>query len=404
MKTIFMLALRNLGRNKRRSFFSALALSIGVGLLFLITGFLNGEVESAIRQTINLQTGHIQLQALDYNPSRTSLKWEDLVNDPAIVAESIQKDPRVLSATPKLLLTGILNQGEETASVRIIGIEPDAEANKFFKTGLLEGNYLTDEDRNGVLVGEPLAERFGLKPGNSLMLLVNNSNGNITQQNFEIRGIYTTNVQGFDRNYVLMPIAKAQTIGGAENHASYIYILLKDINDTQAVKAALANPTYKIQDWREMNDFLILFEDVAAGYFGILYIIVLGITATVIMNTQLMAVYERTKEIGILTSMGMKSATIMAIFLVEAIYLAIAGVIMGIFLGWLSVELLAINGFNYGDMGMDIMMSNTIYPYLIGSDYLKLSIYGLLVTILAGIYPAMLASKLEPVEALHGSI
>lgn len=404
MKTIFMLALRNLGRNKRRSFFSALALSIGVGLLFLITGFLNGEVESAIRQTINLQTGHIQLQALNYNPSRTSLKREDLINDPLSVAAAIQKDPRVLSATPKLLLTGILNQKDETASVRIIGIELESEANKFFKSGLLEGTYLTDEDRGGVLVGKPLAEKFKLKPGSSLQLLVNNSEGNITQQTFEVRGVYSTNVQAFDKFYVLMPLSKAQSIGGAEDHASYIYVLLKDINDTQSVKSALANPTYKIQDWRDMNELLILFEDVAADYFGILYIIVLGITATVVMNTQLMAVYERTIEIGILTSLGMKSKAILAVFLVEALYLAIAGVIMGIVLGWISVELFAINGFNISEMGIDMMMSNTIYPYLVGSNYIELSIYGLVVTVLAGVYPALLAAKLEPVEALHGSI
>lgn len=405
MKTILMLALRNLGRNKRRSFFSSLALSIGVALLFLITGFLNGEMESAIRQSINLQTGHVQVQSLNYDPARTSLKWEDLIKDPFSVSSSIQNDSRVLSATPKLLLTGVVNQGEETASVRIVGLEPNAEANNFYKNGLLDGEYIKDDDRSGIMIGQPLADRFGLKPGSSMHLLVNNSEGSITEQTFEVRGIYTTGVLAFDRVNILMPIAKAQSIGGAEGYASYIFVLLNDIKDTETVKTAIsANATYKVQSYRDLNELLVLFEDVAQNYFGILYLIVLGITATVVMNTQLMAVYERTREIGILTSMGMKGRVVLSIFLTEAAYMAIAGVIMGIGLGWLAVKLFAINGFYYGDMGLDIMMSNTIYPFLVGKDFVQLSIYGFIATILAGIYPAMLAAKLEPVEALHGSL
>jgi len=404
MKTILSLALRNLGRNKRRSFFSALALSIGVALLFLITGFLNGEMESAIRQTINLQSGHVQLRSLNYNPAKTSLKHEDLIQDPFAVAAAIQQDPRVLNATPKLLLTGVLNQGEDTISIRIIGIDPDAEANRFYKTGLLSGEALTNDDRSGIMVGNMLAERFGVKAGDSLKLLVNNNDGSITEQIFTVRGIFTTNVQAFDRMTVLMPISKAQAIGGVEGYASYIFVLLHNINDTESVRAALSNPTYKVETYRDMNEMLTLFEDVASDYFGILYLIVLGITATVVMNTQLMAVYERTREIGILTSMGMKDRTVLSIFLAEAGYLAIGGVLMGILLGWLSVTLFAINGFNYGDMGLDVMMSNTIYPFLETSNYFELSMYGLIVTILAGIYPAFLAAKLEPVEALHGNL
>lgn len=404
MKTILSLALRNLARNKRRSFFSALALSIGVALLFLITGFLNGEMESAIRQTINLQSGHVQLRSLNYNASKTSLKHEDLIQDPFPIAASIAADPRVLNATPKLLLTGVLNQGDDTISIRIIGIDPDAEANRFYKTGLLSGEVLTNDDRSGIMVGNMLAERFGVNVGDSIKLLVNNNDGSITEQVFTVRGIFTTNVQAFDRMTVLMPITKAQAIGGVEGYASYIFVLLHDIKDTESVQAALSNPTYKVETYRDMNEMLTLFEDVASDYFGILYLIVLGITATVVMNTQLMAVYERTREIGILTSMGMKGRTVLSVFLAEAAYLAIGGVIMGIILGWLSVTGFAINGFNYGDMGLDVMMSNTIYPFLQAKNYFELSMYGFIVTILAGIYPAYLAAKLEPVAALHGNL
>jgi len=135
---------------------------------------------------------------------------------------------------------------------------------------------------------------------------------------------------------------------------------------------------------------------------SLIYLIVLTITATVIVNTLIMAVYERTREIGILSAIGMKSRRIMAMFLAESTILALGGVVMGVILGYLAVRGININGFYVGDMGLSgFLIGNTIYANLTPRDAVNLTIMAFVVTLLAGLYPAILAARMEPVQALR---
>jgi ABC-type antimicrobial peptide transport system permease subunit len=135
----------------------------------------------------------------------------------------------------------------------------------------------------------------------------------------------------------------------------------------------------------------------------VLYLIVLAITATVIVNTLIMAVYERTREIGILAAIGMKGRRILAMFLAETTLLAVGGIAMGLILGGLIVAYFARNGFYIADIysSGSLLMSNTIYPKLTSDDALKLSLTAFVITLLAGLYPAVLAARMQPVEALR---
>jgi putative ABC transport system permease protein len=152
-----------------------------------------------------------------------------------------------------------------------------------------------------------------------------------------------------------------------------------------------------------MNQFIIEYENFANSYMVILYLIVLGVTATVIVNTLVMSVFERTREIGILSAIGMRSRTIMTMFLAESSLLAIGGILMGLALGSLVITYLARNGFNIESIGVTgMLLSNTIYPELTLEDTGKLTVLAFVVTLLAGIFPAMLAARMEPVEALRG--
>jgi putative ABC transport system permease protein len=151
-----------------------------------------------------------------------------------------------------------------------------------------------------------------------------------------------------------------------------------------------------------MNDLLIQAQDYADAFMVVLYLIVLGITATVIVNTLVMSVFERTREIGILLAIGMKSRRILAMFLAETGYLAVGGIVIGLILGGLAVAYFTKFGFYIGNMGITgILISDTIYTYLTLNDTVTLSIIALVITLLAGLYPALLASRLEPVDALR---
>jgi ABC-type lipoprotein release transport system permease subunit len=302
-----------------------------------------------------------------------------------------------------LIASGIISLGDHSRGVQVIGMDPDAEANQVFRQGLIAGDFLTGEDREGILIGKPLADRFGLQAGDRANLLINTSNGDVDEQPFTIRGIYTTNVFPYDENTVFMPLAKAQAFAVAENHASLIFVLLHDQEQTEPVSAALTSSNYQIVTWQDLNELSVQFEQFAGAYMVILYLIILGITATVVTNTLVMAVYERTREIGILAAIGMKGRRIMSAFLTEAALLATGGVIGGLILGGLITMYVGNVGLTIpatqGVTGM--LIGDKIYPYITSADVISLTLTAYVITLIASLYPATLAARMEPVEALH---
>ena len=403
MIQLFTMAFRDLGRNRRRSFFSSLALAMGLSMLLLGAAVIKGEYGSAMDSTIRLQSGHLQVRAKSYDESKTSLKWEDLVENPNQVAAQIAAIDSVKAATPRLFASGIVSVQDESAGVRIMGIDPASEANGPYRQGVLNGEFLTADDREGILIGKPLADKLVLKVGDKVNLSVNTSNGDVAEQPFIVRGIYSTQTNGFDSSTIFMPIAKTQTIAQAEKHASTIFVLLKDKAQTEAVAAALQGSSYEILTWMKMNELVLETEQLASSYISIFFMIVLAITGTVIINTLIMSVFERTREIGILSALGMKGRRIMAMFLAESSLLAVGGIIMGLILGVLFVTLFNIKGFDIGGMGITgMLLSNVIYAELTIKDTINLTITALIMTLLAGLYPAWMASHMEPVDALRG--
>jgi ABC-type lipoprotein release transport system permease subunit len=403
MNQLFKMAFRDLGRNRRRSILSALAVSMATTLLIFMASVVRGEFRGALQNGIRLQTGHLQVRAASYDENKVSLAWEDLIDNPAHVTDRLKGLSQVVDATPRLIASGILSLSDHSRGVQVIGIDPAAEANQIFRQGVIAGDFLEADDREGVLIGKPLAERFGLNAGDQVNLLINTSNGDVDEQPFTVRGIYTTNVFPYDENTVFMPLAKAQAFAGAENHASLIFVLLKDQEQTEPVATALTSSNYQIVTWQDLNELSVQFEQFAGAYMVILYLIILGITATVVTNTLVMAVYERTREIGILSAIGMKGRRIMMAFLTEAALLATGGVLGGLILGGLITAYVSNVGLvipaTQGVTG--ILIGDKIYPYVTSADVISLTAVAYFITLIASLYPATLAARMEPVEALH---
>jgi len=404
MTNLLKMAYRNLGRNRRRSVLSALALAIGVALLLFISAFFQGEMRGSMESTLRLDSGHIQVRSADYDPDKLSVAWEYLVESPEQIAVQIEALDLVQTATPRLVASGIVSVRDESSGVQIMGIDPASDANSIYRQGLIDGEFLTADDREGILIGSPLAENMGLKVDDEFTLLVNTSNGNVDEQKFTVRGIFSTGATTYDKGIVFLPLAKAQAFSGADNHASYIFVMLHDKEQAETVAAQITGPNYQAKTWKEMNELLVLLDDFAGAYIGMINLIVLGVTATVIVNTLLMSVFERTREIGILTAIGMKGRQVMSLFLIEAFFLAVGGVTVGLLGGWVLSAYFGQVGIYFGDLGVTgIVFEDRIYAYLTLADAINLTITTFIITLLASLYPARTASRMEPVEALHSA-
>jgi ABC-type lipoprotein release transport system permease subunit len=403
MLQLLKMAFRDLGRNRRRTFFSALAIGAGLALLMLMAAVINGEMGGAVEQAIHLQSGHIQVRSATYDETKNSLKWEDLVENPDQITSQIAALPPVAVATPRLFASGFLTTGDESAGVRLYGIDPPSAANDPYRNGMLNGSFLAADDTGGILIGQPMAVRLHLNVGDNVSLSVNTANGNVDEQSFAVRGIFSTNTYGFDTATVLMPLAKAQAITQTQNHASAIFVLLKDTTATDSVIAALKNSGgLKVLTFKDMNPLVVQYEQMAQSYIALFYLIILAISASVVVNTLIMSVYERTREIGVLAAIGMRGGRIMSLFLAESSLLAVGGVILGLIIGLAGIALFNINGFNISNMGISgLMISNTIYAKPALAESINLAIAAFIVTLLAGLYPAIMASRLEPVAALR---
>jgi len=402
MLNLIKMAFRNLGRHRRRSALSALALAVALSLLLFMAAFFKGEMRSSMEDTLRLSSGHLQVRDVDYDPDKSSVAWQYLIENPSQVAGQVAALGPVKFATPRLFASGIVSVSNDSAGVQIMGVDPASEANASYRDGLVSGEFISADDRNGILIGYPLAESLQLGIGSQLNLLVNTSEGQVDEQNFIVRGIFSTGSSTYDKGLVLLPLAKAQAFSGAGNRASIIFVMLHDREQADSVATAITGADYKVETWLEMNELLVLVNDFSNAYIMILNLIILGVTVTVIVNTMLMAVFERTREIGILSALGMKGRQIITLFLSEAALLALGGVVVGLLAGWALSAYFGSVGIYFGDMGISgMIIADRVYPYLMLEDVINLTVTAFIVTIIASYYPARLASRMEPVEALR---
>ena len=410
MFRLWKLAIRDLKRNRRRSALTLVAVGLGLALLIVTSGFTEGSVQGAIENNIRVRSGHVQVREESYDEDKVSLKWEDLLDDPQGLAAQALALPEVREAAPVLWASGILATSEESAGVQVFGIDPLSETSMPFREDLVAGEFLSPDDRDGILIGERLARSLGLTAGDDIGLLINTADEQPDEAVFTIRGLYDTGTPSYDEITVFIPLAKAQAFTRAGDRASAVVVLLHDKEDADAVAGALRAPGQTPQKvrtftWRDLNQVILQAVEMSMGIMYLMYLVVLAVVAVVIANTLLMSVFERTREMGILAALGMKGRQVLAMFVLEAGILGVIGIAAGLLLGSLGVYYLATQGWNIGDLASmataEIGYGETIYAKFAPAEMVQLSIASLVITLLASLYPAWFAARMEPIDALR---
>jgi ABC-type lipoprotein release transport system permease subunit len=405
IRKFMAMAYRSVVRNGRRSALTALAVALGLVVVMLMAGLIEGMVANSLADNIRVSTGHLQIRNVNYEVEKASLLSKDLLRDGEKLALEAEAMDGVESAAPVLWTGGLLSTPRESIGIEVVGINPEDAFHTPIREGIAAGEYLNSDDRGQILIGKVLADQMEIAVGQRVSLATSNANGAGQEGIFTVAGLVDTGFPGIDQNRVILPLAQAQSFSGVGDRASSIIVMLDDQEDSTAMAALFQGQDTQVETWRDLNGILLDSMEAGLVFYYVIYIIVFLTVAVLIANTLLMSVFERTREIGILASLGMSGGQIMTMVLFEAIILAVFGVVVGLVLGMGAVSYMAVVGISLpvetASMIEGMAIGTTMKGGYAPEQFVILSLLLLAVVAVVSLYPAWYAARLEPVEALH---
>jgi ABC-type lipoprotein release transport system permease subunit len=331
------------------------------------------------------------------------------LDDPEAVVQVARALPDVQAVSQRINTAGIIINRGTSVPVMITALQPDVEAPISLQAeNVSQGRFLLPDDGDAIYIGKALADRLGVTVSDNVTLLGRSKNESMRQHNFIVVGIYDLGTPDAEKGTVFIPLIDAQTLYNLRGQVTEVPIFLKQIGSEAAVMTALQNqlPTYEIDSWQTLKGDLKETLDAKFAYTSFFGIVVIIIASIGILNLMLMAVFERTREMGVLAALGMKGRQVMGLFLLEGSFIGLVGAIIGSVIGFALIALMGSAGLDFSKMttGMGevgVLMSGKIYPTITAVDLFTRAILVVIIAAIASLYPAWQASRKEPSKALH---
>jgi len=411
----FMLAWRNLWRHKRRTIITLSSIAIGFGLTVFSIGMQDSGHNNMVDNAINMGDGHITIQHHEYLNSPANHRF---IPNGKTLLNNLQHEKIAAQIVPRISLQALASTAHNAVGAAIQGITYDTDPLRdLLEKKLIDGNWLSPEKTNGIIIGEGMARKLKAKIGSKIVTVTGKKGGDSESHLARVQGIYKSGIDELDKYLIISTLDYATQYLVAEGGDAQqqpltrIAIFLDDDKTMKKWKTILEgkyiSPEITVLDWEEMLPQLIQYiviDDLGAYImqFIILLVIVFGI-----INTVLMGVLERTREFGLLRALGMSKRYLVTMVLLETLLLSC----MAVIIGWLaggSIHLyVATYGIDFSAMIPEgttfagTFMDPIVYSELSMERVFQLTIIVFTATLASGIYPAIKASRIPPIEALR---
>ncbi len=401
----------NTWRNWRRTLIATVAIVLSLVMLIFMEAFMDGFDEAIYGNVVRLYGGNVLIHAPGYREKSTRLPLLPL-NDPDTVLEMVRSEPNVVAASKRIITGGLISNRDSSQAVSITAIDPLVEAPvNLAAANMSAGRFLLPEDNHEIVIGQALADQLEVSVGDRVSLLGRRKDESMRQRTMTVVGIFDLGLGEAEKALLYMNLPAAQTLYNLRGQETEITVILRDIGQEGALIDSIAPrlPNYEVDSIFSLRPEFAeaLATDRAFGVaLGGIMLIMAGIG---ILNLMLMAVYERTREMGVLAALGMKGRQTMGLFVLEGAFIGVTGAAIGCLVSWLLMSTLSRSGIYFGSMMENVdeageiyaLMGDTVYPAITSGTIIQYGLAAVLVAVLASIIPAWQASRKEPAESLH---
>ncbi len=402
-RVLLMLAWRNLWRNHRRTFIMLAAISIGVWAMIFMTALTQGMVNDMIRDGVSALPGHVQAHHPDYrdDPNITNL----------IPISDTELTARLEGAgfdgwATRIKVPAVVTSERESRGVMLLGIDPERERGlTFIDENDIDGRFLEDVADGGIVIGRELAETLETEVGKRIVLMSQDPGNDIADRGFRVVGLFGADLPAYEEGFVFAGKETIQRLLGVGDYVSEAIVMgddYRDVSDELERMQALFDDSVVVEPWMELDSYLSTTLEVMDGFVLIWVIVIFLALSFGLVNTLVMAVFERVREIGLMLALGMKPSSILGQIIIESMLLLVFGLAIGNALAWATITPLK-GGIDISIVaeGMQMMgVGAVLYPHLRVEDVVLANVVVLILGFLASLSPAWRASRYQPIEAI----
>jgi len=397
------LAWRNLWRNHRRTLIMLLAVILGTWAMIFMTALMRGMVSQMLADGISALPGHVQV----HNPA-----YKD---DPSIAnlipLSDTELERRFSNAVfvqwaSRVRVPAVITSEYESRGVTLLGVDPSQERGMtFVDYDAVEGRFLESSEDDGIVIGRKLVEKLNTRLGKRVVLTSQDPDNDLADRGFRVVGIFEANMTMFEERFVFIGKATAQKMLRVGDRVSEVAVLgddYRNVEDVYARTRALVGDNVVVERWYDIDTYLGTMMGVMDGFVLVWIVVIFLALSFGLVNTLVMAVFERVREIGLMLALGMKPILILGQIVVESLLLLAIGLALGSGLSWLTVQPIR-DGIDISMVGEGLEMwgmSTVLYPELLWSDVVLANVVVLVLGFLASLSPAWRAAHYEPIEAI----